>query len=133
MAQNQQETKPKRGRQPRPPFPFQHQPKPGIESRLRPKPQYKATSYRGYGKLDGKSAIITGGDSGIGRAVAVLYAREGADVTIVYLDEEEPDAQETRRAVEAEGRRCLLMPGDVREPGFCKRVVKKTVDEFGRL
>ncbi|MDQ6917700.1 MAG: SDR family oxidoreductase [Pseudomonadota bacterium] len=120
-------------RRPKPPFPAQHQSSPGLESQLRPRPQYRAAAYRAADKLRGKAALITGGDSGIGRAVAVLYAREGADVAIVYLPQEEPDAQETCRAVEAEGARCLLLPGDLNAPGFCDRVVEKTVDAFGKL
>jgi NAD(P)-dependent dehydrogenase (short-subunit alcohol dehydrogenase family) len=119
--------------QPKPPFPEQHQEKPGIESELEPRPKYEAPFYRGSGKLDGKAALITGGDSGIGRAVAVLYAREGADVAIVYLPQEQSDAEETRRAVEAEGRRALLIPGDVSDSRFCGEAVEKTVAEFGRL
>lgn len=91
-------------KEPKPPFPKQHQEKPGIESELDPKPRYRAPRYKGSGKLDGKVALITGGDSGIGRAVAVLYAREGANVAIVYLDVEQSDAEETQRAVEKEGR-----------------------------
>lgn len=120
-------------RYPKPPFPAQHQSSPGIESRLRPRPQFTAAAYRAADKLRGKVALITGGDSGIGRAVAVLYAREGADVAIVYLPKEEPDAQETRRAVEAEGASCLLLPGNLTAPGFCDRVVEKTVARFGKL
>jgi NAD(P)-dependent dehydrogenase (short-subunit alcohol dehydrogenase family) len=119
--------------QPKSPMPAQHQPKPGIEAELRPRPEYKAPLYRGAEKLNGKAALITGGDSGIGRAVAVLFAREGADVAIVYLEEEQPDADETRRAVEREGRRALLLPGDVRDPLFCRDAVEQTVEEFGRL
>jgi NAD(P)-dependent dehydrogenase (short-subunit alcohol dehydrogenase family) len=118
---------------PRPPFPPQHQAKPGLESTIRPRPRYKAPEYRGAGKLDGLAALITGGDSGIGRAVAVLFAREGADVAIVYLPVEEPDAQTTKAAVEAEGRRALLVPGDVQESGFCVEAVERTLDAFGRL
>src|ERR671936_183300 len=98
---------------PRPPFPEQSQPKPGIEDRLTPKPDFEAAEYRAAGKLQGKAALVTGGDSEIGRAVAVLFAREGADVAIVYLPQEQVDAEETRRAAEAEGRRCHLIPGDV--------------------
>src|SRR5512143_2555421 len=86
--------------EPKPPFPEQHQEKPGIEAKIEPRPRYEAPQYRGSGKLQDKAALITGGDSGIGRAVAVLYAREGADVAIVYLDEEQVDAEETKRAVE---------------------------------
>ena len=115
------------------PYPKQQQPKPGIEAEMTPRPEYDAPHYRGSGKLEGKAALITGGDSGIGRAVAVLYAREGADVAIVYLPEEQEDAEETRVAVEAEGRRCLLIPGDVTDSKFCSRAVEKTVRELGRL
>jgi NAD(P)-dependent dehydrogenase (short-subunit alcohol dehydrogenase family) len=118
---------------PQPPFPPQHQRKPGIESKIRPRPQYTAPEYRGSGKLRDCAAIITGGDSGIGRAVAVLFAREGADVAIVYLPVEESDAQTTRAAVEAEGCRALLMPGDVQQPEFCAEAVERTVETFGRL
>ncbi len=118
---------------PEPPFPAQHQQKPGLEAKLDPRPRYEAPQYRGSGKLEGKVALITGGDSGIGRAVAVLYAREGADVAIVYLEEEERDARETRQAVETEGQRCLLLPGDVRDPGFCREAVERTVKELGQL
>ena len=118
---------------PRPPFPPQHQHKPGIESQLRPLPQYEAPEYRGADKLKGSAALITGGDSGIGRAVAVLFAREGADVAIVYLPVEEPDAETTREAVEAEGRRALLIPGDVQQPTFCAEAVTRTVKAFGKL
>jgi NAD(P)-dependent dehydrogenase (short-subunit alcohol dehydrogenase family) len=130
---------PKRGgtrrpvREPMPPFPKQHQSHPGSEARMQPRPEYEAPAYRGAGKLDGQVALVTGGDSGIGRAVAVLYAREGADVAIVYLKEEQEDAEETQRAVEAEGRRCLLLPGDVTNPTFCNRAVQRTMQEFGRL
>lgn len=119
--------------QPRPPFPEQHQPKPGLESRLRPRPLYRGQSYRAAGKLIGKTAIITGGDSGIGRAVAVLFAKEGADVSIIYLPEEESDARETRRAVEHEAREALLLPGDVRDHEFCVEAVELTVRRFGGL
>ena len=118
---------------PKPPFPKQHQPKPGIESRLRPRPEFKAPEYRGSDKLRGSVALITGGDSGIGRAVAVLFAREGADVAIVYLPAEQRDADETRRVVEGEGRRCLLIAGDVTDPAFCREAVERTVRELGQL
>ena len=120
-------------RQPKSPMPAQHQPKPGIEAELRPRPEYQAPLYKGAEKLKGKAALITGGDSGIGRAVAVLFAREGADVAIVYLEEEQRDAEETRRAVEREGTRALLVPGDVRDPLFCRDAVERAVEEFGRL
>ena len=119
--------------QPQPPFPAQHQEKPGIESELTPRPEYQAPHYKGSSKLEGKVALITGGDSGIGRAVAVLYAREGADVAIVYLPVEQSDAEETKRAVEAEGRRAVLIPGDVTDPAFCREAVERTVRELGKL
>jgi NAD(P)-dependent dehydrogenase (short-subunit alcohol dehydrogenase family) len=120
-------------KEPKPPFPPQHHEKPGIESDLDPRPRYRAPRYKGSGKLDGKVALITGGDSGIGRAVAVLYAREGADVAIVYLDVEQSDAEETRRAVEAEGKDALLIPGDVSDAAFCRDAVARTVEQFGRV
>jgi FlaA1/EpsC-like NDP-sugar epimerase len=116
------------------PMPKQHQAKPGIEANLDPRPQFRNPEYRGSGKLDGKVALITGGDSGIGRAVAVLFAREGADVAIVYLDVEQVDAEETRRVIEREEkRRCLLLPGDVKDPQFAVDAVEQTVSEFGGL
>ena len=117
---------------PEPPLPKQHLAKPGLESDLEPRPRYLAPEYRGSGKLEGKVAIITGGDSGIGRAVAVLFAREGADVSIVYLSEDE-DAEETRQAVEEEGRRAILIPGDVTDSAFCAEAVETTVRELGGL
>ena len=119
-------------RYPEPPFPAQHERKPGSEADLQLKPMYDAPYYKGSGKLKNKAALITGGDSGIGRAVAVLFAREGADVAIVYLDEDK-DAKETRKAVEAEGRRCVLISGDVRDRAFCIKAVKKAVKELGGL
>jgi NAD(P)-dependent dehydrogenase (short-subunit alcohol dehydrogenase family) len=119
--------------EPAPPFPEQHQPQPGLESKLDPPPRYEAEAYRAAGKLDGKVALVTGGDSGIGRAVAVLFAREGADVAINYLEVEQPDAEETRKAVEAAGRRCLLLPGDLRRSKTCDDIVERTVQEYGKL
>jgi NAD(P)-dependent dehydrogenase (short-subunit alcohol dehydrogenase family) len=119
--------------EPRPPFPQQHQEKPGIESRLEPRPEFLAPAYRGSEKLKDQVAIITGGDSGIGRAVAVLFAREGADVVISYLPEEQSDAEETRRAIQAEGRECMTMPGDVRDPRYCRQLVEQTIESFGKL
>src|SRR5262245_33845440 len=117
---------------PVPPLPEQHLQKPGIEGDLELKPMYDAPYYKGSDKLLDKVALITGGDSGIGRSVAVLFAREGADIALTYLDEHE-DAEETKRAVEDEGRRCILLPGDVADPEFCKEAVERTVDEFGKL
>lgn len=117
---------------PVPPFPRQHQAKPGEERMLDPAPLYDAPYYKGSGKLQNKIALITGGDSGIGRAVAVLFAREGADIAIIYLDEH-ADAKITRRAVEAEGRKCILISGDVADRTFCAKAVKKAVDKFGRI
>ncbi|HEV7121951.1 MAG TPA: SDR family oxidoreductase [Rhodanobacter sp.] len=119
-------------KKPENPLPKQHQRKPGRESELRPAPQFMAPDYRGSGKLAKKVALVTGGDSGIGRAVAVLFAREGADVAIVYLSEDQ-DAEETRRCVEAEGTRCLLIRGDVRKPKFCQSAVDKTIKAFDKL
>jgi NAD(P)-dependent dehydrogenase (short-subunit alcohol dehydrogenase family) len=117
---------------PVPPLPNQHLKKPGKEADLELKPMYDAPHYKGSEKLLEKVALITGGDSGIGRAVAVLFAREGADVAVAYLNEHE-DAKETKRAVEKEGRRCILFSGDVADPEFCKYAVEKTVDELGGL
>ncbi|KQU83151.1 short-chain dehydrogenase [Mesorhizobium sp. Root695] len=117
---------------PVPPFPKQHHPKPGEEGRVVPAPLYDAPYWIGSRKLDGKIALITGGDSGIGRAVAVLFAREGADVAIVYLSEDK-DADATRQAIEAEGRRCLLLRGDVSRRAFCRRAVAATVKQLGGL
>jgi NAD(P)-dependent dehydrogenase (short-subunit alcohol dehydrogenase family) len=117
---------------PEPPMPAQHLKKPGEEADLALAPMYDAPYWKGSGKLEGKAAIITGGDSGIGRAVAVLYAREGADIAIVYLNEHE-DAEDTKRAVEKEGRKCLLFPGDVTDRQFCRDTVDRVAKEFGRL
>lgn len=105
---------------------------PGIEEIMDPAPIIIRDNYRGSGKLQGKSALITGGDSGIGRAVAVHFAREGADVAIVYLDENQ-DAEETKAMVEAEGKMCLLIPGDIRDEAFCKEAVTRVISEFGKL
>jgi NAD(P)-dependent dehydrogenase (short-subunit alcohol dehydrogenase family) len=100
---------------------------------MNPRPQYMAPLYKAAGKLIGKAALITGGDSGIGRAVAVLYAREGADVAIVFRPSELTDAEETRRAVEAEGRRCVLIPGDLTDAGFCCECIQRTINELGKI
>ena len=112
--------------------PQQQNQRPGIEAEMTPQPVAEDPKYRGSGKLRGKVALITGGDSGIGRAVAIAYAREGADVAIVYLNEQE-DAEETRRLVEEEGQSCLLIAGDIGDERFCQQAVEQTVAEFGRL
>lgn len=117
---------------PEPPMPPQHQPKPGEQAKLDPQPMYDAPYYKGSGKLQGKVAIVTGGDSGIGRAVCVLFAREGADVACFYLSEDR-DAEDTRHAVETEGRRCQLHKGDVRDRQFCCDAVADVVAKFGKL
>lgn len=119
--------------EPKLPFPAQHQSQPGLESKLKPRPRWAAARYRAAGKLEGKVALITGGDSGIGRAVAFLYAREGADVAINYLPQEESDALEVKRSIEALGRRCLTLPGDLTRPALCIQLVERTIKEFGRL
>lgn len=117
---------------PEPPFPKQHQTKPGDEAALDPAPLYDAPFWKGSGKLEGMAAIITGGDSGIGRAVAVLFAREGCDVAICHLDEDQ-DAAATKAAVEAEGRKAIVIQGDVADPAFSEAAVKATLEAFGRL
>jgi len=114
-------------------MPPQTQSKPGLESEMHPRPLYKAPSYRGSDKLLNQVALITGGDSGIGRAVSVLFAREGADVAIVYLPEEQKDAEETAEAIKSEGRSALLLPGDVTHPEFCASAVEMTMERFGKL
>jgi NAD(P)-dependent dehydrogenase (short-subunit alcohol dehydrogenase family) len=117
---------------PKPPFPRQEQEPVGLESEMEPQPDYGEESYQGSGKLAGKAAVITGGDSGIGRAVALAFAREGADVLISYLDEH-PDAQETVRIVEKEGRRCIPVAGDIGDEAHCRQLVQRAVQEFGKL
>ena len=119
-------------RQPRNPMPAQHLEKAGNEHELELAPRFLAPGYKGSGKLKGMAAIITGGDSGIGRAVAVLFAREGANVAVLYLDEHK-DARDTRKHVQAEGRECILIAGDVKDPAFCESAVKRVVKSFGRL
>jgi len=118
--------------QPVPPMPEQHLAKPGLEAQMAVKPRFMAEHYKGSGKLEGQVAIVTGGDSGIGRAVAVLFAREGADVAVLYLNEHE-DAAETQRCIEAEGRRCVTIAGDVKDMEFCQQAVDAVVAEWGRL
>src|SRR5215213_9229402 len=105
---------------------------PGLESEMQPEPDYGYDTYRGSGRLEGRAAIITGGDSGIGRAVALAFAREGADVLIAYLEEEEPDAQETARVVEDAGKKAVKIPGDIGEEAQCQRLVEQSISEFGK-
>jgi NAD(P)-dependent dehydrogenase (short-subunit alcohol dehydrogenase family) len=118
---------------PQPEFPEQEQEHPGLDSEMRPEPDYGYETYRGHGRLEGRAAIITGGDSGIGRAVALAFAREGADVLISYLEEEESDAQETARVVEEAGKKAVRVPGDISEEDNCQRVVERAVEEFGKV
>jgi len=117
---------------PKPPFPKQQQPMPGTTDAMKPVPDHGETSYKGSGRLAGKKAIITGGDSGIGRAVAIAFAREGADVLISYLDEDK-DARETARYVEEAGRKAVLVPGDLQKPDHCRKVIAKAISDMGGL
>lgn len=117
---------------PKPPFPAQKQAMPGETDKMDPRPDHGETSYRGSGKLQGKVAIITGGDSGIGRAVAIAFAREGADLLIAYLNEDR-DAEQVKALVEKEGRKVVLVAGDIRDPGHCRSIVERAVDELGGL
>lgn len=130
---NVRKTNGKLNGKPRPPFPPQHQQRPGLEAKLNPKPLYQGASYRPAGKLEGKVALITGGDSGIGRAVAFFFAREGADVAIVHLAEEQEDADQTIHAIESVGRKGLSIPGDVSKSDFCREAVRRTVRTLGKL
>jgi hypothetical protein len=120
---------------PQPEYPEQDQrdQHPGLEGEMQPEPDYGYETYRGLGRLEGKKTVITGGDSGIGRAVALAFAREGADVLISYLPEEEPDASETARVVEEAGRAVVKIPGDISEESQCQRVIQRAVDEFGQI
>lgn len=120
-------------REPKPPFPRQRLKSPGVEEEMKAKPRYKAPLYKPANKLEGRCALITGGDSGIGRAVAYLYAREGADVAITYLPEEKKDALKTRNEIKALGRKCILLEGDLTDEKFCKRAVKETVKNLGGI
>jgi NAD(P)-dependent dehydrogenase (short-subunit alcohol dehydrogenase family) len=113
--------------------PQQQDRQPGLESEMTPRPKAEDPGHRGSGRLERKVALITGGDSGIGRAIAIAFAREGADVAIVYLPQEQRDAEETKRVIEAEGRRARLIPGDVTEPAFCRQAVETAVRELGKL
>ncbi len=117
---------------PKPPFPSQPQQFPGTEDKMQPRPDHGEQTYRGSGKLTGYGTVITGADSGIGRAVAIAFAREGADVLISYLNEDQ-DAQETAKWVREAGRKAILMPGDIRDENHCKQIIQRAMDEFGRL
>lgn len=118
---------------PKPPFKEQKQPWPGLASKMDPLPDHGETSYKGSGRLTGRKALITGGDSGMGRAAAIAYAREGADVAINYLPAEEPDAKEVIELIKKEGRKAIAIPGDLREEAFCKRLVDEAVKGLGGL
>jgi NAD(P)-dependent dehydrogenase (short-subunit alcohol dehydrogenase family) len=117
---------------PKPPYPRQKQPMPGLTSRMDPRPDHGETSYKGSGRLQGMKAVITGGDSGIGRAVAVAYAREGADILIAYLSEKD-DADEVKALIEGEGRKAVLVAGDLQNPDHCRSVIKRAVEELGGI
>jgi NAD(P)-dependent dehydrogenase (short-subunit alcohol dehydrogenase family) len=132
MSQTQTPAQDPKAAGPRPPFPEQPQRPPGLEADMTPRPDYGKESYRGYGRLTGKAALITGGDSGIGRAVALAFAREGADVLISYLNEE-PDAQETLRVVQEAGRKGVAVAGDIGDQRHCQELVQRALGEFGRL
>ncbi|WP_201313029.1 SDR family oxidoreductase [Dyella sp. EPa41] len=118
---------------PHPPFDEQSQPWPGLTSKMHPRPDHGETSYRGSGRLAGRKALITGGDSGIGRAAAIAYAREGADVAVSYLPQEEPDAQEVAQLIREAGRKAVLVPGDIRDEAFCKDMVQKARRQLGGI
>jgi NAD(P)-dependent dehydrogenase (short-subunit alcohol dehydrogenase family) len=118
---------------PKPPFPEQKQPWPGLASKMQPKPDHGESSYKGSGRLAGRRALITGGDSGMGRAAAIAYAREGADVAINYLPDEEPDAQEVVKLIRDAGRKAVCIPGDIRTESFCRELVSQAVAELGGL
>ncbi len=118
---------------PRPPFPPQDIDQPGLEAEMDPKPRFQAERYRPAGKLEGRIALVTGGDSGIGRAVALVFAREGADVALIYLEEEQRDAERGKDEIEQLGRSALLIPGDVRDPDFCRTAVDLVLKRYGRI
>lgn len=133
MTRENQSSQESGGQYPSPAFGEQTQEHPGLTGRMSPVPDHGEESYQGSDKLEGRAAIITGGDSGIGRAVAIAFAREGADVLISYLEAEEEDAQDTMRHLEEAGRKAVAMPGDLADEGHCRRVVERAVEEFGRL
>jgi hypothetical protein len=122
-----------RNQYPRPPFEKQPQPAPGLAEEMTPKPDHGEDSYEGHGRLKGRKALITGGDSGIGRAVAIAFAREGADVAIGYLPEEQRDAEDVIALIEKAGRKGIALPGDIKDESFCKSMVEKAVSEMGGL
>jgi NAD(P)-dependent dehydrogenase (short-subunit alcohol dehydrogenase family) len=122
-----------RGKYPKPPFPPQSQPWPGLAGRMQPRPDHGETSYIGSGRLRGRKALITGGDSGMGRATAIAYAREGADVAINYLPDEEPDAREVVELIRQAGRKAVTIPGDLRSEAFCRRLVQDAMRQLGGL
>ena len=122
-----------RDQYPKPPFPKQPQPAPGLAARMKPKPDHGETSYKGCGRLAGRKALVTGADSGIGRAAAIAFSREGADVAIVHLPSEAEDAQEVIKLIEAEGRKAISIPGDITKESFCEEVVQRSVEELGGL
>jgi NAD(P)-dependent dehydrogenase (short-subunit alcohol dehydrogenase family) len=117
---------------PEPPFPKQKQPTPGLTAKMKPVPDHGEESYKGSGRLKGKKAVITGGDSGIGRAVTIAYAREGADVLISYFEEHE-DAKDTKKLVEAAGRKAVLVPGDIQDAAHCRKIIETAVSELGGI
>ena len=135
MTEDQHTQQDPKGQYPQPEYPEQTQmdQHPGLEQEMQPEPDYGYETYKGLGRLEGKKAVITGGDSGIGRAVALAFAREGADVLISYLPEEEPDAQETAQVVEEAGRKVVKVPGDISDEAQCQAVIQKAVDEFGQI
>jgi NAD(P)-dependent dehydrogenase (short-subunit alcohol dehydrogenase family) len=133
MTQDQHAQQDPTTQYPQPEFPQQPLENPGLESEMDPRPDYGEDTYRGSGKLTGRAAIITGGDSGIGRAVALAFAREGADVLISYLESEEPDAQETVQAIENSDRKAVAVPGDIQDEALCREIVEKAISEFGKV
>ncbi len=132
-VKNQYEKRNPLDQYPRPPFPKQPQPVPGSIHEMDPKPDHGEESYQGFGRLKGRKALITGGDSGIGRAVAIAFAREGADVAINYLSSEEQDAKEVIKLIEAEGRKAVALPGDISKEDFCHQLVKDALEQLGGL
>ncbi len=133
MANNQFDMRNPLDQYPQPEFPQQPQPVPGLASKMQPVPDHGETSYRGSGRLSGRKALVTGGDSGIGRAAAIAFAREGADVVINYLPQEQSDADEVISLIEAEGRRAIGMPGDLKSEAFCQELVRQASTELGGL